>query len=282
MFIFGDATISCAPTLWQAASSRPTTSARTKLHSVLPRRVFRPTARTTALFGRSRPTHSATLVHAILRAYDATDVTNLLYASNQNSSRDSGPLAVKFTVPTISNGKVYVGGQARSVSTACSLVRSRPPLLSSAPPASRSRQHLSHDHRHHAERHHFLHHRRHDADGILDRIHRTDHRHRYRNHHGHRHRHRIRQQPASLADLHQRIRDARADLQSSFRRISRGANRGALPTQLPPRRFTLRLMVPLRRQALAQRNSIPRRSSSLRPQQLRRSLPRPASPTARS
>ena len=46
----------------------------------------------------------------ILDAYDATDVSNLLY-----SSPDSGPGAAavssKFTVPTIANGKVYVGGQ---------------------------------------------------------------------------------------------------------------------------------------------------------------------------
>ena len=50
---------------------------------------------------------------AILRAYDATNVANSLYSSSQNSSRDAGPTAVKFTVPTISNGKVYVGGAGK-------------------------------------------------------------------------------------------------------------------------------------------------------------------------
>ncbi len=53
--------------------------------------------------------------NAILRAYDATNITSDLYNSSQNSSRDAGPQAVKFTVPTIANGKVYVGGE-KSVS----------------------------------------------------------------------------------------------------------------------------------------------------------------------
>ncbi len=46
---------------------------------------------------------------AILRAYDATDVGNLLYGSNLTGDT-MGP-AVKFVVPVVTNGKVYVGTQ---------------------------------------------------------------------------------------------------------------------------------------------------------------------------
>ncbi|HEY2821302.1 MAG TPA: chitobiase/beta-hexosaminidase C-terminal domain-containing protein [Candidatus Acidoferrum sp.] len=51
--------------------------------------------------------------NSILRAYDATDVSKSLYSSSQNSSRDVGPVSTKFTVPTVVNGKVYVGGGSK-------------------------------------------------------------------------------------------------------------------------------------------------------------------------
>jgi len=46
---------------------------------------------------------------AVLRAYDATDVSRELYDSAQAGSRDSAGTALKFTVPTIAGGKVLVG-----------------------------------------------------------------------------------------------------------------------------------------------------------------------------
>ncbi|HEV3084358.1 MAG TPA: TIGR03118 family protein, partial [Gemmataceae bacterium] len=48
---------------------------------------------------------------AILRAYDANDLSTPLYSSNQAGPRDTAGGGVKFTTPTIANGMVYLGTQ---------------------------------------------------------------------------------------------------------------------------------------------------------------------------
>ena len=50
-----------------------------------------------------------------LHAYLATDLSDQLYSSKTNSTRDDPGPPVKFTVPTIANGKVYITTQTSLV-----------------------------------------------------------------------------------------------------------------------------------------------------------------------
>src|SRR6478609_1068753 len=53
---------------------------------------------------------------AVLRAYDATDITHLLYSSAQNSADVPG-FGIKFTEPIVANGKVFIATAHDSLST---------------------------------------------------------------------------------------------------------------------------------------------------------------------
>jgi len=49
--------------------------------------------------------------NAVLFAFDASDASRMLYDSEQNPSRDRAGLALRFNIPTIIDGHVYVGAK---------------------------------------------------------------------------------------------------------------------------------------------------------------------------
>jgi hypothetical protein len=48
---------------------------------------------------------------AVLRAFDARNVARELYSSEQNAARDRAGQSLRFTIPTVIDGRVYVGAK---------------------------------------------------------------------------------------------------------------------------------------------------------------------------
>ena len=72
-----------------------------------------------------------------LQAHDAANVSRLLYSSDENLARDNPGPAVKYIVPTVANGKVYVGS-GNQVSVFGLLNNSRQASAPAINPASQS------------------------------------------------------------------------------------------------------------------------------------------------
>jgi len=48
---------------------------------------------------------------SVLRAYDATNLANELYNSNQHPGRDQAGTVLQFAVPTVAEGNVIIGAK---------------------------------------------------------------------------------------------------------------------------------------------------------------------------
>jgi hypothetical protein len=76
--------------------------------------------------------YKGTTSNSVVHAYNASSLSTELWNSAMAGSRDTGPGGVKFTVPTVVNGKVYIGGQASLVVYGNSSF-SAAPIISSQP-----------------------------------------------------------------------------------------------------------------------------------------------------
>ena len=104
--MFNTAAATSTPTGFGMAGSSPSISASSATENGI---VW---AIDTAKYGQNSPPAGTPPPQggpAVLHAYDATNLGTELWNSGQNASRDKAGNAVKFTVPTVANGKVYIG-----------------------------------------------------------------------------------------------------------------------------------------------------------------------------
>ena len=56
--------------------------------------------------------NNGTTTPGVLFAYDANNLADELYDSNESGSRDTLDFAAKFSIPLVANGKVFVSSQS--------------------------------------------------------------------------------------------------------------------------------------------------------------------------
>ncbi len=78
--------------------------------------------------------------NAVLYAYEAVNVAHELYNSEQRSARDRAGLCLRFNIPTVANGKVYVGAKGEVDVYGLLPATSHQPLATSHQPPATSHQ----------------------------------------------------------------------------------------------------------------------------------------------
>jgi hypothetical protein len=96
-----------------ALSSTPTSSSNETAGQYSPSPSVSANGTTNGIVWSMKTDNYASQGRAVLYAHDATNVANLLYSSESNVNRDNPGNSVKFVVPTVVNGKVYVGTESQ-------------------------------------------------------------------------------------------------------------------------------------------------------------------------
>jgi hypothetical protein len=94
-------------------SSTPSQTGTTFLHYPGSNPTISASGSTNGIVWTVETSNSNNGVLAVMRAFDATDVTKQLYSTNTNSTQDNPGVATKYLVPTVMNGKVYLGAADR-------------------------------------------------------------------------------------------------------------------------------------------------------------------------